>query len=169
MVGGLVQKEDIRFHQQETAKSHPCFLTAGQGTDFFGKFFLFKSQAFEYAVDFTFVCVSVLQFETGREAVVTVHQPGEILAGYQVHLLFHLTQTVFHIDHRLFDFQQGVVDGGRSVHILVLCQIAQRFVAGCYSQTTVTGHFTGNNFQQRGFPGSVGADQGGFFPFFYMK
>ena len=113
----------------------------------------------------------------GTESIPKVDKivgPGNIFAvqsisGGGFHFLFQRAQTVLHINNVLFGGNQFFVNGMMAMNVLILGKIADLFVLCNNHITGICGNLLHDNAKESGLSGTVIADQGSFFPFFYVK
>ena len=169
MVGRLVQNQKIRAGKQETSQDYACLLSAGKRTQLSVIILFMKSKAVQDAVDFALAGIAVVQLKGMREGGIFVHFFGLFFAGGVLHFVFQLTQPCFHIKNRLPCFADSLINGLVAFRILVLCQIADGDIVADGNGSAIRDNFSGNNFQQRGFSGSVYSDQCGLVTALQMK
>ena len=130
MVGGLIQKQDIRLVQQKLSQGDTGFLSAGQGGNLLGKVFFLESQTFQHADNLAFAGVAVFLLKTMVQAGIEFHQRFQIRRGCLADLFFQRTDPAFQIQDVLLGGQKFLVDGPVGGNVLVLGEIADGFVPG---------------------------------------
>ena len=124
MVGGLVQKKNIRTGEKQLAKGYPGLLSSGKDSHFLAEILFAESQTLQDSGKLAFVRVAVFQFEFMGETGIGVHQTVQFLAVRVFHFFFDRAHPVFHIQDILFCGEKLFVDRKVSLNILVLGQVS---------------------------------------------
>ena len=124
MVGGLVQKKNIRTGEKQLAQGYPRLLSSGKDSHFLAEIFFAESQTLQDSGKLAFVRVAVFQFEFMGETGIGVHQTVQFLAVRVFHFFFDRAHPVFHIQDILFGGEKLFVDRKVALNILVLGQVS---------------------------------------------
>ena len=86
-----------------------------------------------------------------------------------LHIGFAFPHFAFQIDQLLLDAEKLFINGVFGIYCGILCQVAEGFVLGKGHKTLIGSHYTHDDTQESGLAGTVDADDGSFFVFFYVK
>ena len=100
---------------------------------------------------------------------IAVHKALQLFSGHIFHFLLKGTDLLLHIQNVLLGGHQLFVDGVMAVNVLILGKIADLFVLCNNHITGICGNLLHDNAKESGLSGTVIADQGSLFPFFYVK
>ena len=100
---------------------------------------------------------------------VAVHQAFQLVTSYIFHFLFQRTDLILHVQNVLLSGHQFLINSVMPVNVLVLCQITDLLIFSNNYLSGIGGNLLHNNTKESGFSCAVIANQGGLFPFFYVK
>ena len=169
VVGRLIEKQDIRFGNQQFTECDTCFLTTGKSGNLFVEIFFSETKTIQNTHQLTLVCITVFKLKFVCQTRVAVHQTIQFFAGSVFHLKLHGTHALFHVNDVLFGAEQLFVNGAVSLYILILCEITDLPVFHQDDLTGISMQFVHDDTEKCGFACAIVTDQSGFFAFFYMK
>ena len=150
MVGGLVQKQDIRLLKKQFAKSHPGLLAAGEGIDGLGEIRFLKAKTLQDAGDLALAGVAIFRLKLSGQPVVGLHFFFKPFTCKVWHGKFDLPDPLLHLENVRLGGTHFLVNGVVAGHLLVLGKIAQGLVFGDGDRARVGEKFSHDHLKQSG-------------------
>ena len=169
MVGRLIEKENIRFGDQEFTECDTGLLTTGKSGNLFIEIFFCEAETVQNTHKLAFVGVTVLKLKFMSQTGIGIHQAVKLLAGSVFHLNLHGAKTVLHINDVLFGAEKFFIYRKMTLHILILCKVTNALVFCKNDLSGIGVQLVHDNAEQSGLAGTVVSDQSCFFTLFYMK